>query len=216
VRHVTSTQLKLDPAVKKALRVCAEELDALGADWAIAGATAMQVHGYARATRDVDLFIGDDVRLELIRRLRDRKLSPTAVFSPHHYRVAPAGRRDPEAAIDLLFPALGVESLGLLAAKRERIDGAELPVLPIQHLVALKLTTDPAIDPSRYLRDQADLVALRDRGLVDSTRVAQILEDVGDREARGRLAELVATSRLRTTASAKRSSGPARSTSKKR
>jgi hypothetical protein len=124
--------------------------------------------------------------------------------------VAPAGRRDPEAAIDLLFPALGVESLGLLAAKRERIDGAELPVLPIQHLVALKLTTDPAIDPSRYLRDQADLVALRDRGLVDSTRVAQI------REARGRLAELVATSRLRTTASAKRSSGPARSTSKKR
>ncbi len=188
----------------------------MDADWAIAGATAMQVHGYARATRDVDLFIGDDVRLELLRRLRDRKLSPTAIFSPHHYRVAPAGRRDPEASIDLLFPALGVESLGLLAAKRHTVEGAELPVMPIQHLVALKLTTDPSIDPSRYLRDQADLVAMRDRGLVDPARVAEVLEDIGDREARDRLTELVATSMRGATASPKRSAGAARKTSKKR
>lgn len=205
----------MDPAVKKALRVCAEELDALDADWAIAGATAMQVHGYARATRDVDLFIGDDARLELLARLRERKLRPTAIFSPHHYRVAPAGRRDPEASIDLLFPALGVESLGLLAAKRHTVEGAQLPVLPIQHIVALKLTTDPAIDPSRYLRDQADLVAMRDRGLVDPGRVAEVLEDIGDGEARDRLTELVATSKRRATAAPKRSSGPARRAPKK-
>lgn len=206
----------MDPAVKRALRVCAEELDALGADWAVAGATAMQVHGYARATRDVDLFVGDDVRLELLGRLRARKLSPTAIFSPHHYRVAPADRRDPEASIDLLFPALGVESLGLLAATRERVDGADLPILPMQHIVALKLTTDPAIDPSRYLRDQADLVALRDRGLVDSSRVAQILDDVGDREARARLVDLVANSTGRAIASPKRRPDARRGKSKKR
>jgi hypothetical protein len=205
----------MDPAVKKALRVCAEELDALDADWAIAGATAMQAHGYARATRDVDLFIGDDVRLELLARLRGRKLAPTAIFSPHHYRVAPAGRRDPEASIDLLFPALGVESLGLLAAKRHTVEGVELPILPIQHIVALKLTTDSAIDPSRYLRDQADLVAMRDRGLVDPARVAEILEDVGDREARDRLTELVATPRGHAAASPKRRPGAARRASKK-
>jgi hypothetical protein len=204
----------MDPAVKKALRVCAEELDALDADWAVAGATAMQVHGYARATRDVDLFIGDDARVELLARLRDRKLPATAIFSPHHYRVAPAGRRDPEAAIDLLFPALGVESLGLLAAKRHTVEGAELPILPIQHIVALKLTTDPAIDPSRYLRDQADLVAMRDRGLVDPGRVAEVLEDIGDREARDRLTKLVA-SKPRATAAPRRSSSPARRTAKK-
>lgn len=189
---VTTTRLQVDPAVRKALGVCAEELDGLEADWAVAGATAMQVHGYARATRDIDLFIGDDVRGELLARLRGRKLSPVAIFSPHHYRVAPVGRKDPEASIDLLFPALGVESLGLLAAKRHRFDGAELPIVPLQHLVALKLTTDPTIDPSRYLRDQADLVALRDRGLVDSLRVAEVLEDVGDRDALARLEELVA------------------------
>lgn len=186
--------LKLDPAVRKALRVCAQELDDLSADWAVAGATAMQVHGYARATRDVDLFIGDDVRRELLQRLRDRGLPASAIFSPHHYRITPPGRRDPEAAIDLLFPALGVESLGLLAARRHELDGAELPVMPIEHIVALKLTTDPSIDPSRYQRDQADLLALRDRGLVDPARVAQVLEDVDDREARARLTQLCVAS----------------------
>ncbi|MBL9022514.1 MAG: nucleotidyl transferase AbiEii/AbiGii toxin family protein, partial [Myxococcales bacterium] len=163
-------RLHLDPAVKKALRACADELDALDADWAVAGATAMQVHGYARATRDIDLFIGDDVRPELLARLRARAIPVKAIFSPHHYRIDPPDRKDPEASIDLLFPALGVESLGLLAAQRGSIEGTEMPIVPLHHLVALKLTTDPGIDPSRFARDQADLVALHDRGLVDAAR----------------------------------------------
>lgn len=181
-----------EPALKKALRVCAEELDKLDADWAIAGATAMQAHGYTRATRDIDIFIGDDVRTELMARLRARGVPVTAIFKPHHYRINPVARKDPEASIDLLFPSLGVESLGLLAATRMLVDGAEMPVLPIHHIVALKLTTDPSIDASRYIRDLADLVALRDRGLVDPARVQQILEDVRDVEARARLSDLAA------------------------
>jgi hypothetical protein len=185
-------RLYLDPALKSVLFACAEELDDLGADWAIGGATAMQAHGYARATRDVDLFVGDDARLELLARLRARAIPVKAIFSPHHYRIAPAARKDPEASVDLLFPALGVESLGLMAARRTPVEGTKMPVVPLHHLVALKLTTDPGIDPSRYLKDQADLVALRDRGLVDALRVGQILEDVNDPEARTRLTELVA------------------------
>ncbi len=185
-------RLHLDPALKKVLLVCAEQLDDVGADWAIGGATAMQAHGYSRATRDVDLFIGDDARTELLARLRARGLAAKAIFSPHHYRIDPPARRDPEASIDLMFPALGIESLGLMAATRTRIDGTEMPVVPIHHLVALKLTTDPKIDPSRYLRDQADLLALRDRGLIDPLRVGEILEDVNDAEARLRLRQLVA------------------------
>jgi hypothetical protein len=188
-------RLYLDPAIKRALRVCAQELDALGADWALAGATAMQVLGYARATRDVDLFIGDDTRSEILARLRARAVPVKAIFSPHHYRIEPPGRKDPEASIDLLFPALGIESLGLMAAKRAVIEGTEMPIVPIHHIVASKLATDPHIDPSRYMRDQADLVALRDRGLVDPVRVGRILEDVRDRDARARLADLVAGGR---------------------
>lgn len=185
-------KLQADPALRKALRVCAEELDKLDADWAIAGATAMQAHGYARATRDIDLFIGDDVRSQLLAGLRARGVPVTPIFKPHHYRIDPIARADPEASIDLLFPSLGVESLGLLAANRMVVDGTSMPVLPIHHLVALKLTTDPSIDGARYVRDLADLVALRDRGLVDVPRVRQILEDVDDGEARARLADLAA------------------------
>lgn len=184
-------RLRLEPAVKKALRACAAQLDDLGADWAIAGATAMHAHGYSRATRDVDLFIGDDVRPELLSRLRASGIPVTTVFSPMHYRIDPRGRIDPEASIDLLFPALGVESLGLMAARRAQVEGVEMPIVPLEHLIALKLTTDPELDPSRYVRDQADLIALRDRGLLDVGRVAQILEDVADPDARARLRQLV-------------------------
>lgn len=187
-----AVKLHLDPALKKALRVCAEELDKLDADWAIAGATAMQAHGYTRATHDIDVFIGDDVRTELIARLRTRGVPVNPVFKPYHYRIDPVARKDPEASIDLLFPALGVESLGLLAATRMLVDGTAMPVLPIHHIVALKLITDPSIDSSRYIRDLADLIALRDRGLVDSERVRQILEDVRDADARARLSDLAA------------------------
>jgi hypothetical protein len=185
-------RIHLDSALKKALHACAEELDALEADWAIAGATAMHAHGYTRATRDIDLFIGDDARADLLARLRARGVPVKPIFKPHHYRIDPLGRKDPEASIDLLFPALGVESLGLLAATRRRLGGRDMPVFPIHHLVALKLTTDPNIDASRYLRDVADLVALRDRGLVDAGRVRQILEDVKDEDALGRLSSLAA------------------------
>lgn len=185
-------RLSLDPALKKALHVCAEELDTLEADWAIAGATAMQAHGYTRATRDIDVFIGDDVRGELLARLKARGVPVKAIFKPHHYRIDPVARKDPEASIDLLFPALGVESLGLLAATRTQVAGKPMPVMPIHYLVALKLTTDPKIDASRFVRDLADLVALRDRGLVDAGRVRQILEDVKDSDALGRLTHLAA------------------------
>lgn len=180
----------LDPAVAKALRVCAEELDRLDADWAVAGATAMQAHGFSRATRDVDLFIGDDARVGLLARLRERGLPVTAIFAPHHYRLAPVGRRDAEASIDLLFPALGVESLGILAARRMPVAGVAMPVVPLPHLVALKLGSDPEIDPARHARDQADLLALRDRGLIDVGRVLEVLDDVGDSGARARLGRL--------------------------
>jgi len=184
-------RLPIDPSLRRALKTCAVELDALDADWAVAGATAMQAGGYSRATRDIDLFIGDDARADLIARLRARGLPVQGIFPPHHYRVAGRSRRDPEASIDLLFPALGVESLGLLAATRMPIEGMSMPVVPIHHLVALKLATDPHIDPSRYTRDVADLLALHERGLVDPIRVRQVLEDAREVEGCARLSALM-------------------------
>lgn len=175
----------------RSLRTCAEELDALDADWAVAGATALAIHGFERATKDVDLFIADDVRERLLERLSDRGLAVEEVFPPMHYSVAPPRARDPDVRVDLLFPALGVESLGLMAARPAAIAGRQMPVVPLAHLVAAKLAVDPAEDRARHDKDLQDLRELRVRGLIDVERVRELLTDTGDRGAIERLSALM-------------------------
>lgn len=181
----------IDRALVPVVAACAEELDDLDADWAVAGATAMAVHGYERATKDVDLFVGDDVREALLARLRRRRLVVEAVFPPSHYAIHPRRSVDPERRVDLLFPALGVESLGLMAARPASIMGRQMPVLPLAHLVAAKLLVDPVYERARADKDASDLGELRIRGLIDSGRVAAILEDLGDADALERLQRLM-------------------------
>ena len=158
-------------ALARTLVAVAEELDGLDADWAIGGATALAVHGYERATRDVDLLVGDDSRVALLAGLDARGLRVEEAFAPSHYVVAVRGTRDPDVRIDLLFPALGAECLGLLAARRVTLAGREMPVMPLAYLAAAKLAVDPREDPDRYAKDQHDLRALWSRGLLD------VLED---------------------------------------
>jgi hypothetical protein len=181
----------IDKKLRALLRTCAKKLDALDAEWAVTGATAMSVHGYVRATKDIDLFIADDIRPEFLRQLRDAGFPVEDVMPPVHYSVEPRDNRDREQRIDLLFPAMGVECLGLMAAQRMSVEGMELPVMPLAHLVAIKLQTDPAFDPHRYAKDQQDLGELRARGLIESNRVRAVLEDAGDHAAIGRLHALV-------------------------
>lgn len=174
--------------------LCARELDALGADWAIGGAVAMAAHGYVRATQDVDLFIGDDARDDLLTALKAHRLPMVPAMEPFHYAIVP-DRRHPDARVDLLFPALGIESLALMAARRERIGRHSWPMWPIAHIIAQKLTTDPRIDPARGIKDGHDLQSLRDHGLIDPRQVGELLDDIGDRGAKRRLAALVRPAR---------------------
>jgi hypothetical protein len=181
----------IDKKLLALLRTCAQNLDALGAEWAMTGATAMSAYGYERATKDIDLFVADDVRVEFLQRLRTAGFPVEDVMPPAHYSVEPRNNRDREKRIDLLFPAMGVESLGLMAARRMRIEGLDIPVMPLPHLVAIKLQTDPAFDPDRYAKDQQDLRELRSRGLIDIDRVQTVLDDVRDPSAVRRLQDLM-------------------------
>jgi hypothetical protein len=184
-------------SLARIFELCAEELDAAKADWAIGGAHAMGVHGYARATSDVDLFVADEAREALLARLESEGYPVQDVFPPSHHAVAPPGSRDPDVRVDLLFPALGVESLALLAAKRHRFGNRRYPVIPLEHVVALKLQVDPEFERDRHAKDLHDLHALRERGLIDIERVRRVLDDVGDPDARGRLRTLMAGRRRR-------------------
>lgn len=179
--------------VARVLVACARELDALDADWAIGGAVAMGVHGYDRATADVDVFVGDDARADLQAALAARGIELVPTMAPMHYSIIP-DRKKPDERVDVLFPALGVESLAIMAATRERVAGVakgRLPVWPLAHLAAHKLVTDPAVDPSRAAKDGADLRELWARGLIETEKVRTLLEDVRDRGAIRRLATLV-------------------------
>jgi hypothetical protein len=181
----------IDKDLVRLLRTCAKHLDALEAEWAVAGATAMAVHGYARQTKDIDLFVADDVRDELLQQLKGEGIRIDEVMPPSHYSIEPKKNRDPEKRIDILFPALGIESLGLMAAERRKVAGLDVPVLQLQYIIALKLQTDPVYERDRYAKDAQDLRELRARGLVDALRVQTVLHDVRDQSALTRLQDLV-------------------------
>lgn len=182
------------------LRKVKKALDDLEADWAVGGAVAMAAHGYTRETADVDVFIGDDVREELLARLAaDESLDVIELMAPFHYGVVQKGGST-AARLDLLFPALGIESLAVMAARRASVFGESIPIWPLPHIVAAKLVTDPQVDPARAAKDAQDLRELRDRGLIDVLRVHELLEDVRDRGARQRLAELTAPARPKSAA----------------
>jgi hypothetical protein len=180
--------------------LCAEELDRADTEWALGGAHAMAVHGYERATKDVDLFVADDARVRLLERLEAEGYAVREVFPPSHCSVSPPRSRDPDVRVDLLFPALGVESLALLAARRHRVSGRSLPVFPLEHVIAAKLQVDPEFERTRYEKDLQDLRALRERGLIDEHRVHTVLDDLGDRGAKGRLVKLMKAERRSSTA----------------
>jgi hypothetical protein len=181
----------IDPELAPVLRACAVQLDRMDADWAVGGATAMAVHGFERATKDVDLFIADEARMVLLAALRKQGLAVQQVFPPSHYAVRERGQADPDMRVDLLFPALGVESLGMMAARPASLAGRQMPVFPMQHLVAAKLLVDPVFERARYDKDCQDLRELRARGLIDTERVLAVLEDLHDRPAMERLRALM-------------------------
>lgn len=186
----------MHPKVKRLTVICAGELDRLDADWAIGGAVAMAAHGFERATMDIDLFIGDDVREEFLARLEQRGLDAEPLFEPSHYSLVP-DRAVEDVRVDLLFPASAPETLAIMAARRENVAGKELPVWPLEHIAAAKFMTDPHIDPVRARKDAADLEELRVRGMLDVARIERVLDDCRDAAARERLFDLVGRHRRR-------------------
>lgn len=184
--------MTMDKDLKKLVKLCAHELDELNADWAVGGATAMAAHGFSRQTKDVDIFIADEVRKDLIMRLQSGGVAVGRVMPPSHYSIEPHPNPDPERRVDLLFPALGVECLGIMAAQRMTVEGMNVPVLPLQHVVAAKLLIDPVVERARFEKDGRDLHELRARGLIDVKRVETVLEDVRDKSAIKRLYALMA------------------------
>lgn len=171
------------PKLRALFARCARTLAALDADWAVGGAFAMAAHGYTRATRDIDLFIGDDAREPLLAALRSQGVAVDEVLEHIHYAAIP-DRRDPEERIDLLFPSSEPDVSALMAARPASVLRYRVPVWPLHLIVVAKLLSDRD-------KDRHDLAELRKRGLIDAGRVLDVLQEMKEPTAIRRLRALV-------------------------
>jgi hypothetical protein len=96
-------------------------LAALGVPHALIGGLAVGLHGYPRATKDVDFLVGDEAF---------ERTTPIVVYRAELAEIARAG------VIDLMsVPPLHDELRSLLAIP----EGGEIPVIPAPALILLKL-----------------------------------------------------------------------------
>ncbi len=181
--------MSASPKLRALFSTCVRELERLDADWAVGGAFAMAAHGYTRETRDIDLFIGDDVREQLLAALRARGIAVDEVLEHIHYAAMP-DRKDPEARVDLLFPSSEPDVSAMMSARPAQVLRRKVPVWPLHLIVANKLLSDRD-------KDAHDLAELRKRGLIDASRVLEVLQDMHEPAAIKRLQALVGARRSR-------------------
>jgi len=173
-----------------AFRECTRALRPMDTEWAIGGAEAMAAHGYQRETLDVDFFIGDDAREELLATLERRRLPVITVLEGVHYAVTPNLKQD-DVRIDLLFPSDEPEVTAIWKPTDAVIADEKVPVIRLEYIVASKLLTDPASE--RGQKDAGDLSELHRRGMIDGPTVLEVLNHCPGRgPAKQRLMDLIA------------------------
>ncbi|MDP2345039.1 MAG: hypothetical protein Q8O67_29110 [Deltaproteobacteria bacterium] len=156
----------------------------------------MAANGYLRATTDIDLFIADEAREELVGQLEQLGHPVRTINAPLQYAIGPESGEH----VELLFPTDMPEVAAIWQPMDAVVKGEVLPMMRAEFLVASKLLIEPG--DTRYERDLGDLVAMRERGLIDGPKVLEVLQDcAGARAAKRRLAELLGRERSRSRSS---------------
>jgi hypothetical protein len=160
----------------KVLEEVARFLDREGARFALAGAVALNAHGLARATTDLDLVVEEKAQPALLRFLASlgyEQLRASAGFSNHLHPEPQWGRLDfiyldPHTA-DLLFAR----------AKRARpLGDLEVLVPSPEHLAAMKVQALKN-DPTRRFKDLGDIQFLLGIPGVDEAEIRRYFEKQG-------------------------------------
>lgn len=151
----TLTELEttaVNPRVIAALREASRMLRDAGVRHAAIGALAVGVHGWPRATADVDLLV-----------------------APEAWDTAPDGTQTPRVPLPEAFAGVSVDYLPidvagdfLLAAFDHALVTEDVPIAPIEVVILTKLRL--------AMRDQADVVELLKTGLVDAGVVRAYLD----------------------------------------
>lgn len=163
----------VQPRVEQLLDLFLAAAAEIGKPYAVGGALAMGVHGYRRATDDVDVYVNHEDRVEWIRALRRQGLTVTALFAGVHYIALWPPHNDPEIRIDLLVPAEDPDLSAIEVPDSATIADRSVEVWPLDLLVISKFR-------STREEDHADVVKMFERGLFDPKSVCTIMRHMGE------------------------------------
>ena len=130
-QNPATTLAALVSAVAHAARVARARI-------AIGGGVAVRAHGHRRETTDVDAFLRERDRRGVFEALREQGFEVAAVMPPFHY-IAQRRGDPPDVRIDLLFPRGEPELDAIRKARPMRAEGFLVRVVPIEHLIAMKV-----------------------------------------------------------------------------
>jgi predicted nucleotidyltransferase len=143
--------------VKSRIQEITEKARTAGIPFLIIGGYAVMAHGYVRTTEDLDLIVQRGRRTDLDKLLRDLGMTigndatTFLQFNP---------RNESEIRVDLMF--VSEEVFGQLerAAVETKVGGAQVRVVSLLHLIALKCHALQHSKSIRRLKDMDDLIQL--------------------------------------------------------
>lgn len=165
-------------SIKEQFKVFANFCETHKIPFAVAGAFALHGYGYTRATSDLDFVVTAKSQAALIQFLESlgyETVASSQGFS-HHIHVLQGAR------IDLIY--VEADTADKMFASVTRIalfEDLELPVVSPLHLVAIKLFAIKN-DPTRKLKDLADIRELLERTAVDMAKVRDCFAHYGFEE----------------------------------
>lgn len=171
-RPRASTRRALLPH-EAALAAFARIAKRLGVRWYVFGAQAVNLHGFPRATADLDLTIDlgalptGAFLAELSKAGFEPQFSDPAFVAAT--RVVPVVHRGSLLPIDLVLAGPGLEQTFLDEAEPHELAGCEIPVLSIEHLIVTKVLAGRSRDKD----DVRELLA--GRPALDHTKIDVLL-----------------------------------------
>jgi hypothetical protein len=160
--------LVLDPRVEELLRIVQRRIGQLNVDYAVGGAIAMAMQGYARHTSDVDVFVLREDCPQVLAALRDGGLEVATLYEDAHYVATLPKHGDVDIRIDVLVPP-GEPDLSAVEYPREmRTDTGVLPIVQANLLAAQKFYANRD-------KDESDLRAMYRRGVINAKAVGELI-----------------------------------------
>ncbi len=144
-------------------------------DFGVVGAFALYAYGFVRATRDIDFVTRSEYKTKIVRYLESlgfETINTSNAFSNHLHPIG-------SARVDIMYiDSSTAEAVFGETQNRFVFEGLELPVVSVEHLIAMKLFTVKS-NPERKFKDFADIKEIVKRTIWDKKKVLDYFRKYG-------------------------------------